>query len=321
MPAKQELTAAIVRSAYQLFLGREPESEQAVKFALAHGSIEALRAAFMSSKEFLAKNRPAVARIPLDAPPIQIEWSINKSNFEDLFNRVKGTWTKLGAERPHWSVLSSERFKPENIDNTTESAFFESGNVQTKTLVAILARNGYKKSHFSRAFEFGCGLGRVTPYLAKSFDFVTACDISTTHLDVAREVVAKSGAKNVGFELSDSIEFGMRAPFDLWFSQLVLQHNSPPIIAMILRRAFSLLSHGGVAVFQVPTYAIGYKFLIADYLRAMNRSEGIEMHILPQNVIFQIAKENNCFPLEVVEDDATGYPTAWLSNTFVMRKE
>jgi SAM-dependent methyltransferase len=322
MPAKQILTADIVRNAYQLFLGREPESERAVEDALAHGSVEELRAAFLNSKEFLEKFKPpAVARGPLDAPENPIEWSIDKSDFDDLFNHVKGTWTRLGVEQPHWSVLSAERFKPENIDDTTETAFFESGKGDVKTLLSILTRHDYEPSRLSRAFEFGCGLGRVTPHLAKSFDVVTACDISTTHLDVARQVVADSGAKNVTFELSDSIEFGMRAPFDLWFSKIVLQHNSPPIIAMILRRAFSLLSQGGVAVFQVPTYAVGYKFLIADYLKSMNKSDGIEMHVLPQHAIFKIGKENNCFPVEVTEDGAAGNPAVWRSNMFVMRKE
>ena len=112
----------------------------------------------------------------------------------------------------------------------------------------------------------------------------------------------------------------MTGPFDLWFSWIVLQHNPPPIIALILRRCFSLLAPGGVAVFQVPTYATGYRFRIAEYLGRIGDDGGIEMHVLPQHVVLGLAAAAGCQPLEIWQDGAAGSPSAWTSNTFVFRK-
>jgi SAM-dependent methyltransferase len=186
---------------------------------------------------------------------------------------------------------------------------------------AILLRNGILPVQIRHAFEFGCGVGRVTPHLAAAFARVTACDVSASHLRLARQVIVRGKKNNATLVPAQTQEFGMTASFDLWFSRIVLQHNPPPIIAMILRRMFNLLEPGGVAVFQVPTYCRGYRFGIAEYLANLaGRAQEIEMHILPQTAVFQIAREADCYPLEVREDSATGLGAAWVSNTFVMRK-
>jgi SAM-dependent methyltransferase len=112
-------------------------------------------------------------------------------------------------------------------------------------------------------------------------------------------------------------DFGMAETFDLWFSHIVLQHNPPPVIANVLRRMFSMLAPGGVAIFQVPTYSPGYRFNAEVYL-AEPRQKNIEMHCLPQPVVFKLAAQAGCIPLEVREDLAMGYP--WISNIFVFRK-
>jgi SAM-dependent methyltransferase len=169
-------------------------------------------------------------------------------------------------------------------------------------------------------FEFGCGIARVTPHLAEVFPRVTACDVSAAHLQIAREVIDRSGAPNVKLTLADEEKFGMEGPFELWFSRIVLQHNPPPIMALILRCALMLLAPRGVAVFQVPTYCRGYQFNTVEYLASLTGTGNIEMHILPQAAVFKILAETECRPVEVREDGATGLGSAWLSNTFVVTK-
>jgi SAM-dependent methyltransferase len=313
------LSSEAVAWGYRLFLDREPESAAAVAHALAYGTVEAFREALLTSVEFTHRNRRVPATLPLDVPPIEVEWEIDPINAEVLLSHVKETWTRLGKERPHWSVLSAEQFLPEHIAET-EADFFGSGAEDVADLVAILARNGFEPNRLPRVFEFGCGLARVTPFLAKVFGSVTACDVSSAHLQMARQVVARSGAVNVELVLADAARFGMAAPFDLWFTRIVLQHNPPPIMALILRRALSLLAPGGVAVFQLPTYCRGYRFDTAEYLVGLPGSGQIEMHVLPQEAVFRIAAEAGCRMLEVREDGATGLGSAWLSNTFVMEK-
>jgi trans-aconitate methyltransferase len=111
----------------------------------------------------------------------------------------------------------------------------------------------------------------------------------------------------------------MTEPFDLWFSRIVLQHNSPPVMALILRRALSLLAPGGVAVFQVPTYAKNYSFRLDGYLNRIAGEGEIEMHVLPQPVVFAIAASAGCTPMEVLEDGSVGI-AGWQSSTFVFHK-
>jgi hypothetical protein len=110
----------------------------------------------------------------------------------------------------------------------------------------------------------------------------------------------------------------MLEPFDLWFSQIVLQHNSPPIIAMILRRAMQLLNPGGLAIFQVPTFSPGYRFRVTEYVSNLPNA-GMEMHVLPQPAIFEIAVGAGCVPLEVLDDYSTG-SQLWVSNSFAFAK-
>jgi hypothetical protein len=51
----ESMTAEDARQAYREFLEREPESEEMVQAALSHGSIEAMRAAFLRSPEYQGK--------------------------------------------------------------------------------------------------------------------------------------------------------------------------------------------------------------------------------------------------------------------------
>ena len=317
-----KLTPQIVEMAYRLFLGRDPESEQAIRDALGYGDLEALRAAFIRSDEFKGCfNRVAGAprlRAPLESPRINIDVDVADSDLALLLAHVEAEWLKLGHDKPHWSVLSVDLFEPAVIQGN-EAQFLHTGASDAAMLLATLARNGVDYQKLLRVFEFGCGVGRVTVHLAQYFEHVTACDISASHLTLAQETIQLAYFNNVQLELAQIGHLGMKGEFDLWFSRIVLQHNPPPIIALVLKRALSLLAPGGVAVFQLPTYAIGYEFKCRDYLRKM--PSGIEMHLLPQSKIFQIARQHSCEVLEVREDEAVGNEHVWVSNQFVLRKE
>jgi trans-aconitate methyltransferase len=157
----------------------------------------------------------------------------------------------------------------------------------------------------------------VTPHLASRFARVRAIDISASHLAMARQRCA--GYLSAEFATAEVPEFGMTEPFDLWFSNIVLQHNPPPIIARILARMFSWLAPGGLAIFQVPTWCHGYAFRIAGYLASRPAEPTIEVHCLPQPVIFQLAHQAGCIAVEVRADNAMP-PPEWASHLFVFRK-
>ena len=314
-----DLTTEIVRAAYLLFLGREPENDRVVQQALAYGSVARLRAAFIDSPEFRGSVGARPILVPVGAAPLDVEWRADPLRAAAMLDYVRQTWTRLGDDKPHWSVLSHDEFAPGRIGQTAD-LFFASGSKDHDDLVAMLRRHGLRPEHLPRLFEFGCGLGRVTAHLARSFSHVTACDVSRTHLAQAMAVIERAGIRNVDLHLVQSDEFGMTAPFDLWFSRLVLQHNPPPIVALVLRRALTMLAPGGVALFQLPTHAVGYRFSISDYLRGLPSAGDIEMHVLPQPIVFRLLREHGCEPIEVLEDLSAGPSSTWSSTTFIARK-
>jgi SAM-dependent methyltransferase len=315
-----------VLSAYRLLLGREAADEEA-ELWINLPSLAELRDTFLASSEFEAavshqdsrwRQPPhSLASLIDTSPPLPIEWKTDASTEAKLVSYVQETWTKLGEEEPHWSVLSSDQFKSSKIQDH-QNEFYRSGVDEAGRIHSILSRCGLSDQAHGRLLEFGCGVGRVTPYLAERFDEVIAVDISTSHLRMARERVEEGGLNNVRCVLARAPEFALEPDsFDIWFSHIVLQHNPPPIIAIILKRMFETLAVGGLTIFQVPTYAPGYSFNISQYLSAAKHG-AIEVHCLPQSVVFQLAQDAGCVPVDVRQDDAMSYP--WISNTFVFRK-
>jgi SAM-dependent methyltransferase len=316
------VTAEEVTAAYRLLLGRVPAASEVAEWQHV-GSFDELRDMFWHSDEFCSRVRqigpaavPAGARLAHDLPPIAVEWETTPDTQGRLLDYVTRTWTRLGQEEPHWSVLSADQFRADRLEGHAEE-FYASGAQDAARVVATLARHGLTPAELPRIVEYGSGVGRVTPYLAAAFREVVAIDISPSHLAMTREAVDRSGCSNVRAELARAPSFGMKAPFDVWFSHIVLQHNPPPVIALVLRGMFSILAPGGVAIFQVPTYVPGYSFNLTKYLAAP-KDGSIEVHCLPQEVVFQLAAQAGCSVLEVREDTAMQYP--WLSNTFVFRK-
>lgn len=252
------------------------------------------------------------------SPPIHVEWECPDDDAARLIARTAVVWSRLGETKPHWSVMSNDEYQPSRIAEN-EELFYASGKGDCDRLLATIARVGRDPAEFNTVLEYGCGLGRVTNHLAKSFRHVLARDISEPHLALARSASVKRGRANIDYGIATLPDLGMSEPFDIWFSFIVLQHNPPPVAAMILRRAVSMLRESGLAVFQVPTYGADYRFSVKEYLTTPAPTDLFEMHCLPQAAVFRIAGEAGCDVLEVVEDHVIGNP-AWLSNTVVLAK-
>ncbi|WP_424363290.1 class I SAM-dependent methyltransferase [Methylocystis parvus] len=301
---------------YRLFLDREPENSEAATMFRGLTTAQ-LRKTFLSSEEYRHRSGAHIRDVSSAASPI-VEAKIDNAQAKKLSERVARTWTELGKSMPHWSVLSSDQFRPANIDAFRDS-FYASGGSDLAVLLATLSRIGVDAKRLRSVLEFGCGVGRVTNFLAQEFAEVIAIDISQSHMLLAKEHVEGNGAKNVVFNLAKFPDFGMKnCNYDLWYSRIVLQHNPPPVIRAILQRAFEGLNPGGVAVFQVPTFATGYQFQIDGYLGREDDGK-IEMHCLPMDAVFEVACEAGCVPVEVMTDDSVTDP-GWISSQFVIKK-
>lgn len=311
---------------YRLLLGREPES-QAVVQEHVEGRADAgdLIRTFLGSREF-ANLHPELTAQPfsfnrVDAPPIRIDVHARPGEMAQLLSRVQACWDRLGRDKPHWSVMSDAQFLPENIGDSLER-FWDSGEQDLARLRAVFERIGFAASRRHTCVEYGCGLGRVTTGLAGLFGRVHAYDISPAHLGQAQARAGELGLGNVSFHSCADRPLAPLQPCHFYYSNIVLQHNPPPLIARLIGSALESLKPSGVAVFQVPTYISGYSFDLAGYLdQPAAPDAGFEIHCLPQAVVFEAARAAGCNILEVHEDGAAGSPGACISNTFVLRKK
>ena len=310
--------AAAVRWAYRLVLGREPENEEAVRAHVARGTTLAqLREAFLGSHEFRVKVRGVAPPPPTGLePPLAIDRADEGALRDRLFRHIAKSWSHYGNTEPHWSVLTFDQYRNERLHENLD-AFNASGQVTVNRFLATLVRNGIMFPANAHCIELGCGVGRLTRWLAPHARAVTALDVSPGHLALAKEHVGKY-ASNVEFRQLRSLEdLDALPPAEVFFTFLVLQHNPPPVIESILDRIFARLTPGAIAYFHLPTYIPGYRFSIDAYLCEREDELGMEMHALPRRDVFRIAERHGMETLEVL-NEAT--KELMLADYFLMRK-
>jgi len=321
-----KVTREDVENAFRYILGREANDDAAVDAFVQHcTTFDALRRNFINSKEFRdAASLPppdAVRDVPLSAPLnspyVRTEVDASAPQLRAMIEQVERTWTHLGAESPHWSVLSHENYTPDAIDKNIEQ-FYASGALDLSAFTATVKRTGRSLEGLKSCFELGCGVGRVTIWLAELFAKVYAGDISSNHLNLAREALQQRRIGNIELVHVNHLQIlSELPPFDAFFSVIVLQHNPPPIIALIVRNILERLNPGGLAYFQVPTY-VSRPFIIEDYLKTEKLPGQMEMHALPQHALLGIAEESNCRLVEIREDRRIA--DGWVSNAVLLEK-
>jgi SAM-dependent methyltransferase len=314
MPVTKEDVAWCYRS----LLRREAESEAVLQ---RHATIEdfgELVIQFINSVEFRQKSKPPMS-VPLDRPAIQVELDASSTELNRLRDRVREAWTHMGATRPHHSVLSGDSYLPQNINQKAIESFMASGSRETSIIKSTLERHGFGLAHSKTCVEYGCGLGRVTIPIAKMFKKVDAYDISPTHLTSAKAYAMDANACSIEFHLISAETTKPLEECDFFYSRIVFQHNPPPIIRELVATSLKCLRAGGIAIFQVPTYAPGYSFRVSDYL-SKDQHLDMEMHCIPQPEVFSLIADAGCHLLEVDEDNAIGRFGSWISNTFVIRR-
>lgn len=321
------LTEQEVTYAYQLILGKKPENAKIIENYCQLQTVDELRNALFRSHEFselaFSDTSPITQLLPLKLPIIQVETEATAAQMQTMMAYVQIAWQFLGKEEPFWSVCTHDKFKKIHLKGN-ESDFYQSGRVELEKLINMLNRNGLDSSSFKSCLEYGCGLGRVTVWLAQKFEQVLGCDISASHLSIAKQIIEQNRIQNISLKQINTFQdIEKLDKVDAIFSVIVLQHNPPPLIAEILRMLLRLLKPNGIAYFQVPTYCIGYNFSIEkyiNYIRHPSEKHPMEMHVLPQRLIFQLLREENISIIEIREDNYVGARNQWLSNTFLVQK-
>jgi 2-polyprenyl-3-methyl-5-hydroxy-6-metoxy-1,4-benzoquinol methylase len=308
--------------AYRAFLGREPENQQVVQGHCRARDLYALCEAFLASAEFRQRSFALGDRshlLPIFMPRLAIETAGGPDELDELWARTRRAWESLGEQRPYHSVATEDRYQPSHFQEF-EHEFWQSGEDEAEHFARYVAATWSARLADAVVLEFGCGVGRVSLPLARRAKRVVGYDISERHLSIAHARATSLGFNNVrlvaiGDELPQKFE-----PCDVFYSRIVLQHNPPPIIGYVLRRLIRALKSGGIGVFQVPTYFIGYGFSIRDALGAPQKLD-MDMHCYPQAELFALIAQEGARLIEMREDNATGRPDLFISNTFVLTKD
>jgi SAM-dependent methyltransferase len=315
-----------VAALYKALLSRDPDEAgfSAHLAALKQGKPpERLAREFLLSAEFRSKLSRLISLCPLDrAPPMQVELDLTADQSRVLWGHVTQTWASLGASEPYWSVLAEPQWKASQVAQAKNlETFYATGRNNLERLDFWFARSGVAPSATAICAEYGCGVGRCTIWLARRYARVVAFDISEPHIRLARARAAAEGIDNIEFvQVAAEADLARLSGIDFFYSTIVLQHNPPPLILSILRHVFTGLNPEGIAYFQVPTYSLGYTFRLQEYLgRLVDR--GMEMHFVPQCVIFDLAAAHGMRPLEVSPDGMIGNFGRWISTSFLMRKQ
>ncbi|MBE2259449.1 MAG: class I SAM-dependent methyltransferase [Rhodobacteraceae bacterium] len=310
---------------YRALLQRDPESDAALASHLGNKSFRQLVEGFVRSPEFTAKRRLASSPVvkkdrfyPLGLKGMEVDTEATAEQLSRAIAKVKTAWTHLGAVKPHFSVITDNQFLPENIGDSIDR-FWASGEAEAMDVQRILERQKFFALSSKTCVEYGCGVGRVTMGLARRFRKTHGYDISRGHLAHARQRAHQIALTNVFFHQCDDDVLADLERCDFFYSRIVFQHNPPPIIAELIRKALRAVNPGGIAIFQIPTYGFGYRFALKEWLAA-DQALDMQMHCLPQEKVFSLIAETNCVPLEVREDNATGAADKYISNTFVVRK-
>jgi SAM-dependent methyltransferase len=302
-----KVSRADINECYVKILGRLPESEETFDAHVGQTQFRSLIEGLVGSEEFRSRVTPKVVQTgrvfhPLAVAHNYVDTNLTAEQLRLCLARVQTQWQSLGETRPHYSVLSSERYEPELLRQNLD-LFRESGYLEVEQVIGILKRHGLKESHAAQANELGCGVGRVTVPLACFFGSVTGYDISPPHLRLAREYADEREMRNIMLREVPIGSLPAFQPCDFFYSKIVLQHNPPPVIRYLVRAMLTTLRPGGFALFQVPSYIAGYRFSLDEWLNA-SAIDDMEMHVLPVRDVLEEASAQDCVALEVCEDDA-----------------
>jgi 2-polyprenyl-3-methyl-5-hydroxy-6-metoxy-1,4-benzoquinol methylase len=256
---------------------------------------------------------------PFTLPRIPVQSKVDDYLLGKMLDRIHAEWARLGKDEPYWSVLTQPQFYMESFESHREG-FYASGKHMCELFLSALRRCGVSPTDLKTCLEVGCGVGRVTHSLAGAFQSVVASDISEPHLQLAGAYMRERGITNVELVQVHTLDQVNRMPYvDAIYTVITLQHNPPPVMALLLRELLSRLNPGGVAYFQLPTYKNGYIFEPERYLNSP-MPETLEMHVLPQPEVFDLVSSANCVCLEVREDGMAGADDKTLSNTFLVQR-
>lgn len=167
-----------------------------------------------------------------------------------MIKQIMSSWDKLAEEDPLWAILTQD---DRAGGAWKEDEFFATG-VADVTAVLHRLEQLQETPAFTRALDFGCGVGRLTRALALRFAAADGVDISRVMIERAASLrPVPSNLRFLHNPRGDlSVLTGTTYSFIL--SLISLQHMPERVALRYIDEMCGLLAPGGVAYLQVSTY-------------------------------------------------------------------
>src|SRR5919199_448723 len=162
---------------------------------------------------------------------------------------LKTNWDEFGKQDPLWAILT-EPTKKNN--NWKPDEFFKTGEEEIKSILNYTESLGISSSR-KRAFDFGCGVGRLTQALCPYFDECYGVDIAPSMIESANKYNRYGNKCNYYVNDSDNLSLFEDNYFDFIYSKIVLQHIKPEYSRNYIKEFLRVLAPGGLLVFQAPS--------------------------------------------------------------------
>ncbi len=227
------------------------------------------------------------------------------SDLLKIFERIQQQWTSIGDREPYASVLSESKYRMDSI-NANIDEFHESGRSGMANLKQLSLKNDIYLPN-GTLFELGCGVGRSTQHFAPAFESISAWDISKGNLAECTKILTQRGVRNVTLNhVTDFAQYKIIPKHDVFFSEIVIQHNLPPVQYYLIDKIFQTLNPGGIFYFQTITHHETYSFRVSDYL-SWQHNQDFEMHALPMRWVLRLIQKNNLVLLDVLKERMGGF--------------
>jgi ubiquinone/menaquinone biosynthesis C-methylase UbiE len=176
-------------------------------------------------------------------------------------------WQLWGKADPLWSVSSWPGKQKGSPTAWTDEEFYRVGESDWRDFFRQWQQYGVETRD---CLEIGCGAGRITRQLGRTFDHVFGVDVSADMIERA----AKAVGDNVEFAVIDGIHLPYAdSSVSAVFSTHVFQHlDNVNIGYEYLREIFRVLRPGGTLMLHLPLYewptsqrGLFLRFLVAIY--------------------------------------------------------
>jgi len=188
-----------------------------------------------------------------------------------------------------WAILADPTRRGSRWDL---SEFLATGETEIDTVMSHISSLGVRIDFSGVAFDFGCGIGRLTQALGRRFAKCIGVDISATMIEKAEAL--NPDPEKCGFHVnrSPSLEMFADDSFSFIYSNIVLQHMSPHYAGRYIREFVRVLRPSGVLVFQTSDSIRGplltrlrARIRFRTGLMSLFRTAPMAMHFFPEGQV------------------------------------